>query len=114
MTDAEQSALRARSAGISVAYRLVDLSARLQKNGTVAVSGRAVRADGAPVPRVVLLSYRLSGTVTDASGRPVQGATVVTRTTDRDFWTFSLPSNSTGRYVSFFSASDEQGATRCS
>jgi hypothetical protein len=110
LTDAEQSALRARSAGISVAYRLVDLSARLQKNGTVAVSGRAVRADGAPVPGVVLLSYRLSGTVTDASGRPVQGATVVTRTTDRDFWTFSLPSNSNGRYVSFFSASDEQGS----
>ena len=43
-------------------------------------------------------------------GRPVQGATVVTRTDDRDFWTFSLPSNSTGRYVSFFSASDEQGS----
>ena len=35
---------------------------------------------------------------------------MVTRTTDRDFWTFSLPSNSTGRYVSFFSASDEQGS----
>src|SRR5215207_8419671 len=67
------------------AYRLVDLRARLQKNGTVAVSGRAVRADGAPAPSVVLLSYRLTGTVTDASARPVQGATVVTRTTDRDF-----------------------------
>ena len=53
LTDAEQSALRARSAGISVAYRLVDLRARLQKNGTVAVSGRAVRADGAPAPGVV-------------------------------------------------------------
>jgi hypothetical protein len=34
---------------------------------------------------------------------------VVTRTTDRDFWTFSLPSNADGHYVSFFSASDEQG-----
>jgi alcohol dehydrogenase (cytochrome c) len=110
LTGAEQSALRARSAGISVAYRLVDLRARLQKNGTVAVSGRAVRADGAPAPGVVLLSYRLSGIVTDASGHPVQGATVVTRTTDRDFWTFSLPSNPNGRYVSFFSASDEQGS----
>jgi hypothetical protein len=110
LTGAEQTALRAYSAGISVAYRLVDLRASLQKNGTVAVSGRAVRADGAPAPGVVLLSYRLSGVVTDASGRPVQGATVVTRTTDRDFWTFSLPSNSNGRYVSFFSASDEQGS----
>ena len=35
---------------------------------------------------------------------------MVTRTTDRDFWTFSLPSNSNGHYVSFFSASDEQGS----
>ena len=110
LTEPERTALRAASAGISVAYRLVDLRARLQKNGTVAVSGRALRADGAPAPGVVLLSYRLAGTVTDASGRPVQGATVVTRTTDRDFWTFSLPSNSNGRYVSFFSASDEQGS----
>jgi hypothetical protein len=33
----------------------------------------------------------------------------VTRTLDRDFWTFSLPSNANGHYVSFFSASDEQG-----
>jgi hypothetical protein len=110
LTGDEQAALRAASAGISVGYSLVDLRARLQKNGTVAVSGRAVRADGAPAPGVVLLSYRLAGTVTDASGRPVQGATVVTRTTDRDFWTFSLPTNASGRYVSFFAASDEQGS----
>jgi hypothetical protein len=34
----------------------------------------------------------------------------VTRTTDRDFWTFTLPSNAAGHYVSFFSASDEQGS----
>jgi hypothetical protein len=39
----------------------------------------------------------------------VQGATVVTRTTDRDFWTFSLPTDANGHYVSFFSSSDEQG-----
>jgi hypothetical protein len=110
VTDAEQAALRAASAGISVAYRLVGLQARLQKNGKVAVSGRAVRADGAAAPSVVQLSYRLQGTVTDSSGKPVQGATVVTRTTDRDFWTFSLPSNASGHYTSFFAASDEQGS----
>jgi alcohol dehydrogenase (cytochrome c) len=109
-TDSEQAALRAVSAGISVAYRLVDLKAHLQGNGNVAVSGRAVRADGAPAPGVVQLSYRLQGTVTDASGKPVQGATVVTRTTDRDFWTFSLPTNAAGHYTSFFAASDEQGS----
>jgi len=35
---------------------------------------------------------------------------VVTRTQDRDFWTFSQPSDSNGHYVSFFTASDETGA----
>ena len=69
-----------------------------------------MRVDGAPAPGVVLLSYRLQGTITDASGNPVRGATVVTRTPDRDFWTFSEPSNANGHYVSFFSASDEAGS----
>jgi PQQ-dependent dehydrogenase (methanol/ethanol family) len=110
LTAAEQAVLRQASGGISVAYRLVNLRASRRPNGTVAVSGRAVRADGVPAPSVVLLSYRLEGQITDASGKPVQGATVVTRTTDRDFWTFSQPSNANGHYVSFFSASDEQGS----
>jgi hypothetical protein len=57
----------------------------------------------------VLFTYRLSGTITDASGRPVAGATVVTRTQDRDFWTFSQPSDAAGHYTSFFTASDERG-----
>jgi hypothetical protein len=109
LTAAQQRTLSAASGGISVAYRLVDLHARRESNGTVLVTGRAVRADRVPAPGVVLLSYRLEGTVTDASGKPVEGATVVTRTLDRDFWTFSLPSNAAGHYVSFFSASDSQG-----
>ena len=58
----------------------------------------------------MLYTYRLSGTVTDATGKPVQGAIVVTRTADRDFWTFSSPSDAQGHYSSFYSASDEQGA----
>jgi hypothetical protein len=41
----------------------------------------------------------------------VQGATVVTRTQDRNFWTFSEPSGPSGRYVSFFSASDQVGSS---
>ena len=70
------------------------------------MTGRVVRADGVPVPPVVLLSYRLSGTITDASGKPVAGAYVVSRTNDRDYWTFSEPTNAAGKYVSFFPASD--------
>ena len=84
--------------------------ARSRRARGVLVTGRAVRVDGAPAPGVVLLSYRLQGTITDASGNPVRGATVVTRTTDRDFWTFSEPSNANGHYVSYFSASDEAGS----
>jgi hypothetical protein len=39
----------------------------------------------------------------------VLGAIVVTRTQDRDFWTFSKPTDALGHYTSFFSASDEAG-----
>ena len=110
LTAGERASLLRAQGGISVAYRLVDLRARSQTGGRVLITGRAVRADGAPVPPVVLLSYRLSGTITDADGKPVQGASVVTRTLDRNFWTFSQPSNAAGRYSSFFSASDELGS----
>jgi len=74
------------------------------------ITGRAVDARGGAVPPVVLYTYQLSGTITDAGGKPVQGATLVTRTQDRDFWTFSLPSDANGHYTSFFAASDEMGA----
>jgi len=109
LTSAERKALTQASGGVSVAYRLVDLRAKRTSRG-ILVTGRAVRADGVPAPSVVLLSYRLQGTVTDANGNPVRGATVVTRTTDRDYWTFSEPSNANGHYVSYFSASDESGS----
>jgi hypothetical protein len=109
LTSAQQGALRNASNGISVGYRIVDGQAKVQKDGTVLVTGRAIRADGVSAPPVVQLSYRLQGTITDAGGKPVAGATVVTRTTDRDFWTFSLPSTANGHFVSFFSASDESG-----
>ncbi len=109
LTSEQQNALRAASGGISVGYRIIDAQAKVLKDGNVQVTGRAVRTDGASAPGVVQLSYRLQGTITDSGGKPVQGATVVSRTTDRDFWTFSLPSDANGHYVSFFSASDEQG-----
>jgi hypothetical protein len=95
--------------GFSVGYKLVDLRVR-RSNGQIVVTGRAVDSSGRAAPPVVLYTYQLSGTITDAQGKPVLGATVVTRTQDRDFWTFSLPSDANGHYVSFFSASDEMGA----
>jgi alcohol dehydrogenase (cytochrome c) len=106
LTAAEAATLKNASGGINVGYKLDDLKAVKQSNGTVKVTGRAVRSDGVPVPPVVLLSYRLSGTISDSLGKPVQGAYVVSRTNDRDYWTFSEPTNAAGRYVSFFPASD--------
>jgi hypothetical protein len=94
-------------AAIDVVYRLVGVRTRVQGNGTVAVSGRVTLANGrtAPPP-VVLFTYQLSGRIVDAQGQPVRGAVVVTRTLDRDFWTFSAPSDAQGRYTSFFTAAD--------
>ena len=110
LTAAEQSAIRGASSGISVGYRITGVSVATRSDGTVAVRGRAVRTDGVPAPPVVLLSYRLSGRITDASGNPVRGATVVTRTNDRDFWTFSDPTDASGHYTGFFPASDKSAA----
>jgi PQQ-dependent dehydrogenase (methanol/ethanol family) len=108
LTAAERSAVLRVAGGFSVGYRVNDLHASAT-GGHVVVSGRLSYASGTPAPRVVLFTYRLSGTITDASGRPVAGATVVTRTQDRDFWTFSQPSDAAGHYTSFFTASDERG-----
>ena len=58
-----------------------------------------MRADGVPVPPVVLLSYRLSGTITDAAGKPVARRLRRQRTNDRDYWTFSEPTNAAGKYA---------------
>jgi hypothetical protein len=57
----------------------------------------------------VLYTYLLQGRITDAAGKPVAGAYVVTRTQDRNFWTFSQPSNADGHFRSFYTASDQAG-----
>jgi alcohol dehydrogenase (cytochrome c) len=104
---AEQTALRAAHGSFNVGYKLSNLHAKVQSNGTVLVTGRVTNSAGTAPPAVALYTYNLSGTITDASGKPVQGAVVVGRTNDRDFWTFSSPSDANGRYTSLFHASDE-------
>ncbi|MDX6560492.1 MAG: hypothetical protein QOD65_306, partial [Gaiellales bacterium] len=96
--------------GFTVGYQITSLHTSRGKSGNVVLTGRAVFASGQAVPPVALFTYQLSGTVTDASGKPVYGAVVVSRTQDRDFWTFSKPTGKDGRYTSFFAASDETGA----
>jgi len=110
LSAAQQSALTGLQAGFTAAYKIDGLKVRRQPNGTVLVTGRVHDAGGGAPPPVVLYTYQLSGTVVDAAGKAVQGAIVVTRTADRDFWTFSSPTDAQGHYSSFFSASDEQGA----
>ena len=106
----QRSALLAASGGFSIGYGLQGLHAKLQKDGSVVVRGRLLGASGQAPPTVRLQTYELGGTITDASGKPVQGAVVITRTQDRSFWTHSSASDANGHYSSFFSASDESGA----
>ncbi|HKY25188.1 MAG TPA: PQQ-binding-like beta-propeller repeat protein [Gaiella sp.] len=110
VTTRERRRLEAMRSGVNVGYRLAELEAKEDAEGRIVVRGRALRADGAPAPPVTLLSYRLSGRITDAAGRPVENATVVTRTLDRNYWTLSAPSDANGRYTGFFPASDELGS----
>jgi hypothetical protein len=109
LSAADKNALLHTRGGFTVGYKVTGLHTSRGSGGNVVLTGRAVFASGKPVPPVALYTYQLSGTVTDAAGKPVVGAIVVTRTTDRDFWTFSKPTDSAGHYTSFFSASDEAG-----
>ena len=105
-----RTALLAATGGFRVAYALGRLTTHVQKNGTVVVSGRVADATGRAPPTVRLLTYQLSGTITDVDGKPVPGAVVITRTQDRDFWTHSSASDANGHYTSFFAAADESSA----
>jgi alcohol dehydrogenase (cytochrome c) len=110
LSPGQRSALAAASGGFSVGYAVRGLRASVRKDGTVVVLGRLVDSSGAPPPPVHLLTYQLTGTITDASGKPVQGAVVVTRTQDRQFWTHSSATDPDGHYTSFFPASDQTDA----
>jgi hypothetical protein len=110
LTGAQQVAVKQARGGFSIGYKLSGVSTKKVAGGRILVTGRVSGPNGTPPPPVVLYTYRLSGTITDANGNPVSGAVVVSRTGDRDFWTFSQPSDGQGHYVSFFTASDEQGS----
>ena len=103
----ERSRLMASNAAITVAYAVHDLKVSRDSAGRPVVSGRLANANGAPPPLVGLFTYQLTGTVTDADGKPVVGAQVSTRTQDRDYWTVSTMTDANGRYSSLFTASAE-------
>jgi alcohol dehydrogenase (cytochrome c) len=110
LSEGQRAALLAAHGGFSVGYRLEGLRSETQEDGSFLVTGRLAGASGQAPPTVRLLTYRLDGTITDATGKPVQGAVVITRTQDRDFWTHSSPTDANGHYTSFFAASDESPA----
>jgi hypothetical protein len=110
LTAGQQAAVLHASGGFTVGYRVAGLHASKQRDGSILVGGRLVGRSGQSPPTVHLLTYQLGGTITDANGKPVQGAVVITRTLDRDFWTHSSASDANGHYTSFFAASDESGA----
>jgi alcohol dehydrogenase (cytochrome c) len=110
LSAADQRAVLALHNGFSVGYAITDLHTSRGSAGNVVLTGRARFATGQAVAPVALYTYQLSGTVTDAAGKPVFGAIVVSRTQDRDFWTFSKPTDPNGHYTSFFAASDELGS----
>jgi len=110
LTAGQRAALLSATGGFRVGYAVTRLSVHPQKNGTVVVTGRVTNSTGQAPPPVRLLTYQLSGTITDADGKPVPGAVVITRTQDRDFWTHSSASDANGHYTSFYSAADESSA----
>jgi alcohol dehydrogenase (cytochrome c) len=109
VSTARRRAIARATGGFNVSFRFSGVKAKRLANGNVELTGRIAQARGTAPPAVTLLTYRLSGRITDANGNPVAGASVVTRTLDRDFWTFSEPSDAQGNYSSFFTASDKAG-----
>ncbi len=110
LTADERSALGSASGSLSVGYAIDGLHARPGRNGTTIVTGRVHDTAGTAPPTVSRQTYQLSGTITDTAGKPVQNAVVITRTQDRNFWTFSSATDANGHYTSFFGASDESDA----
>jgi hypothetical protein len=109
LSSEQLAVLEATRGSITAGHQLDEIAAAPSSDGGIAVTGR-VTLGGEPAKPVTLTAYELTGTVLDASGRPVEDAIVSTRTTDRDFWTFSEPSDAKGRYRSNFAASDRLGS----
>jgi hypothetical protein len=110
LTAGQRKSINRATGGFTSAFGISGLHARVRKNGSVLVTGKATDSAHNGPPGVHLLTYVLSGRITDAQGNPVKGAIVVTRTLDRQYWTRSNPTNAQGYYSSFFPASDQTSA----
>jgi hypothetical protein len=110
LTAGQKKSIMSHVGGFTSAYGISGLHASVRNDGSVLVTGKATDSTHNGPPGVHLLTYVLSGRVTDAQGDPVKGAIVVTRTQDRNYWTRSNPTNAKGFYSSFFPASDQSDA----
>jgi alcohol dehydrogenase (cytochrome c) len=109
LTAGQRSAVLQAGSAFSVSYGVSGLHAHIGRGGNVILTGHLQDTSALAPPTVVLYTYQLTGQITDSSGHPVQGAFVVTRTQDRNFWTFSQPSDANGDFRSFYTASDQAG-----
>jgi hypothetical protein len=102
LTEEEQRELMGVTGSLIVRFKLTEIEAERNDDGSIRVSGRASYDDGSPPAQVVLYAYELTGKVVGPDGQPLQGAIVATSSLDLEIWSFSPPSGRAGRYRSFF------------
>ena len=107
LTPGQKRTIMGAAGGFAAYYGITGVHATVRQDGSVLVTGKTSDSSHTAPPPVHLVTYTLRGRVTDAEGKPVQGAIVVTRTQDRNYWTRSDPTNAQGYYTSFFPASDQ-------
>jgi hypothetical protein len=102
LTEEAQRELMSATGSLIVRFKLTEVEAERNGDGSIRVSGRASYDDGSPPAEVVLYAYELTGEVVGADGQPLEDAIVATSSLDLEIWSFSPPSGSDGRYRSFF------------
>lgn len=103
LTDKGQARAHAK---VNVAYPVV-IEQVVQNANQVKVQGRLVDANGNPPPVFRIANYRVSGTVHDASGKPVKGAIVSLVADGGEQWSKSQPTDENGAYTLFFTPDEE-------
>lgn len=105
LSEAQQAALTQAQGGINVSYVVTEVQTSVRADGAISVTGAVQFDDGTTPPPVVLYSYRLTGTVQDTSGQPVEGMLVGVNS--QEFrWTFSEPTDAQGNYTSLYWPTD--------
>jgi hypothetical protein len=110
LTAAQRNQVLAGSGGMSVGYKVSDVTTKVGAGGNIILEGRLSYGKNEAPATVLLYSFLLKGKVTYNDGRPAVGAVVTTRTNDRQYWTQSTPTNKNGDYASFLVAADQIGS----